>query len=372
MTSMNERGAALVAALIIAIILLPLGLFVVLQCRNDFLIQRNLRGEVEAFYVAEAGLEHAVAEIPAGQSFDSILAGPDRVAGTDDDGVFPFAEGSPAEFPYAPFRYDVHAASADNAMIRILSQGTGRNGATKTVAALVARAPLVFTPAALYAQADVTALDLGDAGFLLSGFDHQLTDAAGQPSGFAAPLPALGTPQVDAEAALRQRLSAGAALDLVGAGGTPSIAAVAALDLQTYLAALLGRPEHVTLSAVTPNGAVVLGTPDAPQLSIVAGDCDVAGRLSGNGILAVEGTLHVTGSLDFRGLLLALGGVVFESGSEATITGAFWRGSGVDDRLQLHGTGSIAYSSAALAAVDTAFQGLLPRAAVVVGWEEEL
>ncbi len=369
---MNQRGSALIAALTIAMILLPLGVFVVLQCRNDFLMQRKSRSEVEAFYVAEAGLEHAVAEIPAGQSFDPILAGPDRVAGTEDDGVFPFAEGPPAEFPYAPFRYDVHATSADNAMVRILSQGTGTNGATKVVIGLVARSPLAFTPAVLYAESDVTQLSLGSAGFLLSGFDHQLTDSVAQPTGSEAPVPALGTPRADAAAALRQRLSAAAALSLVGAGGTPSVATVAPLDLQAYAAAMAKRPEHVTFTSITGNGTVVLGTRQAPQLSIVTGDCDVAGRLSGDGILVVEGTLHATGNLAFIGLLLALGGVVFESGSDATITGALWRGGGVDNRLELQGTGGIAYSSSALAAVDAAIPGLLPHAAVVVGWQEQL
>jgi hypothetical protein len=369
---MNQRGTALIAALTIAMILIPLGTFVAVQCRNDFLIQRNLRSEVEAFYVAEAGLEHAVAEIPPGRSFDRVLFGPDRIAGTNDDGVFPFAGGPPAAFPYAPLRYDVHVTDAGDGMVQILSQGTGKNGASKVVTALVARSPLPVTPAALYAEGDVMRLALGSSGFLLSGFDHRLTDSATTPTATQAAIPALGTPSIDWERSLRARLSSGVADALVGAGGSPSIATVASLDLQTYASAMMQRPERVILTAVTANDLPTLGTEAAPQLSIVTGDCDVAGRVSGNGILVVQGALHVTGNLAFAGLVLALGGVVFEAGSDATISGALWRGVSVDDRLELSGAGAIAYSSAALGAVDTAFPGLLPHAAVVVGWQEQL
>jgi hypothetical protein len=55
-----------------------------------------------------------------------------------------------------------------------------------------------------------------------------------------------------------------------------------------------------------------------------------------------------------------------------TITGALWQGPTVDERLELRSSGAIVYSSPALAAADTAFPGILPHAAVVSGWEEEL
>src|SRR5262245_46040506 len=96
---LREDGMALIATLAIGMILLPLGAFVLWQCRTDLAIQHNQRAEIEAFYVAEAGLEHALAEIRPAASFAPLLRGPDRVAGTNDDGGFPFAEGHPADFP---------------------------------------------------------------------------------------------------------------------------------------------------------------------------------------------------------------------------------------------------------------------------------
>jgi hypothetical protein len=114
---------------------------------------------------------------------------------------------------------------------------------------------------------------------------------------------------------------------------------------------------------------LTLGTPGTPQISVVEGDARISGRLRGNGVLVVRGTLDVTGTLEFTGLVVALNGILFEPAGNITITGTLWQGPAMDDRLQLRGIG---YSSSALTAVDTAFPGILPHAAVVKGWEEQL
>ncbi|MBI3785339.1 MAG: hypothetical protein HY270_18255 [Deltaproteobacteria bacterium] len=125
----SQRGAALVAALSIAIILLPVGGWMLMQTRGDFLVSRNLRGEMEALYVADAGVAHAVAQIEADGSFTRLLA-------VRNSGVSPFAS-APAAFPESPFRYDVVVAPAAAGTLRILSTGYGRNGANKRVEALL-------------------------------------------------------------------------------------------------------------------------------------------------------------------------------------------------------------------------------------------
>jgi hypothetical protein len=372
MTALDQHGTALVAALAIVMILLPVGAFVVLQCRTDLLIQHNLRAEIETFYVAEAGLEHAIAEIAPGTSFDDILTGPDHLAGTPDDGIFSFAEGAPSAFPFAPFRYDVRVTRSGSDMVSVVSSGTGINGATRVVSVLVKRSAVPVTPAAFYAEGDVSALDMGSADFLLSGFDHQLADPPDAPAGPAAALPALSSSSVDMEGVLRQRLRGDSAQRLVGAGGTPSISTAPALDLPRYALACANRPEHIQVPGLTVDEAMALGTLQAPQLSIVSGDLNVAGQLSGAGVMVVQGTLEVTGTVAFTGLVLAMGGIVFDAGSDVTILGGLWRAASMDSRVQLGGRGAVVFSSAALATVDTAFQGLLPHPAVVASWQEQL
>jgi len=369
---MGERGTALLTTLGLLLLLLPLGAYVALQCRTDLLIQRNLRDELEAFYVAEAGLEHAVADIAPGRSLNGLLLGPDGVAGNEDDGLFPFAEGAPLPFPSSPFQYEVRVSLVGADAVSLVSRGSGRNGATKVVGATVARSPLVWTPAALASGTAAAHVDLGDGRFLLSGFDHRLSDAPTDPTGPAEPIPALGSPDEDAAEALRRGLADGLAAHVVGRGGAPSIAATAPFDVAGLLAELAGRTDCVRLNELAAGEAVQLGTADAPQIVVVRGDVTVAGHVSGTGVLVVSGRLQVTGQFEYAGLIVALGDVVFEPASTAVVAGAFWHNAGDDDVLRLQGTGAIVYSSQVLAQVDAVFPALLPHPAVMTGWYELL
>ncbi len=360
------------AALAIVMILLPIAAFVALECRTDLLIQHNLRAEIEAFYVAEAGLEHAIAEIAPGTSFDDVLTGPDHVAGTADDGLFAFSEGVPGAFPSAPFRYDVRVTKSGSDMISVVSSGTGINGATRVVAAVVKRSGFPMTPAAFYAEGDVSTLDMGSAGFLLSGFDHQVGDPPGVPAGPAPPRPAVSAASPKMEGLLRQRLPGESARRLVGGGGTPSIATAPLMDLPRYALACANHSGRTPVPTDGAGDASVLGTLQAPQLSVVPGDLHVAGQLSGAGMLLVQGALEVTGTVTFTGVVLVMGGIVLDTTSHVSVAGALWRAASIDSRVQLRGSGAIVFSSAALAAVDAALPGLLPHPAVVVGWQEQM
>jgi len=366
----NQHGTALVAALGIAMILLPLGALVTLQCRTDLSIQHNLRSDIESFYVAEAGLAHAVAEIPPGQSFDQLLAGPDRIKGTADDGVFPFTEGAPTAFPSPPYRYDVQAVPQGASMLNIISRASGVNGSAKVVETLVMRSPLPFTPAALYAETANTSLSLGGS-FQLSGIDHQAVFPPVVQPQPRAELPAVSTPRSEAEPALREQLSSAAPGQIAGAGDDPSVGTAQRLDLDTYMKSVSNAPAAIVHAAGAINDAT-WGTTGAPQLSIVAGDLQVSGRLTGSGVLMVSGALQVTGTIEFAGVLLAQGAVLLEPSSSVTVVGTLWQAASQDERLELRGSGIIAYSSSALADLDHVFPGLLPHAVVVAGWREDL
>jgi hypothetical protein len=366
----NQRGTALVAALGIAMILLPLGALVALQARTDLSIQLNLRNDIEAFYVAEAGLAHAVAEIPPGQSFDQLLVGPDRRMGTSDDGAFPFAAGPPAAFPSPPFHYTVQVLPGGSAMLRLVSRGSGANRSTKVVENLVARSPLPFTPAALYTETTHPIFTLGRS-YRLSGIDHQAVFPPVPQAPPTAPLPALSTADADAAAALRTELSGAAPEQVAGAGAVPSVGTVSALDLGTYANSVADAPSAAAHPA-EPVDAAAWGTRDAPQLSIVDGTLRVAGRLTGTGVLVVRGSLEVAGTIEFSGMVLVQGAILFDPSSSVTLVGTLWQAGNQDERLQLDGTGVVAYSSRALADLDRAFPGLLPHAAVITGWQEDL
>jgi hypothetical protein len=202
--------------------------------------------------------------------------------------------------------------------------------------------------------------------------DHGPGDTPEKPSGTAAPVPALGSPDGEAESALRNHLPDELAGRLLGAGGPPSLAVTQPFDVGALALRLTAQPQCARFGTVTSGESLEFGTPGVKQISVVSGDLEVPGRLVGNGVLVVQGTLHVGGTFGFTGIVIALGGLVFEPSSKVEIAGAFWHARTEDERLRLLGTGAIMYSSLALAGVDDAFPGLLPHAAVVTGWVEEL
>jgi hypothetical protein len=185
---------------------------------------------------------------------------------------------------------------------------------------------------------------------------------------------ALASPDADAEQDLRRRLPEDLAKQLLGSGGPPSIATSSTINVQRYADVFAAQPacrHPPRLSEIVDENTDDTGT---PRISVVDGDALVSEseRVKGSGVLVVRGTLQVMGTFEFTGLVIALNGILFEPSGSVTITGALWQGPAVDDRLELRSSGAIVYSSSALAAADTAFPGILPHAAVVSGWEEEL
>ena len=359
----SQRGTALIAVLAIAAVLIPLGTLVTMQCQTDFLITHNLRHEMEAFYVAEAGLQTALAEIGPDMTFDDLAFGPDHVAGTSDDDVFPFSR-PPGPYPGPPFEYDIRLESAGSGKLRIRSTGTGRQGAHKVVGAFLSRSPNPSTPAAFYAGNGSAGLDLGCGGFTLSGFDHSVNGDGGNAPAVAAVAYAGdpgSTPASPGRVPAEQLLGA----------GSPALAP-SRFDLPRHLAQAANYPGAAVFNSLTDSSGVQLGSPSSPQLSVVTGDLDVAESLSGYGVLIVQGTWHVRGTMSFRGLVLCTGGIVFESSSDVDVLGAVWCQSNLDPRLQMLGRGTLGYASAALAAVDRSFPGILDHAIAVGGWFEEL
>lgn len=133
----DERGSALVAVLILAAVMVPIGTWATWQARVDAAVARNLRGDLHSFYVADAGLNHALAVVTRLPSPAAALAGPDGVPGTADDGGVVGPAAVRTIFPEAPYGYllDVQAVGIDG--VRIRSTGAGWDGATKQLEAVV-------------------------------------------------------------------------------------------------------------------------------------------------------------------------------------------------------------------------------------------
>jgi hypothetical protein len=131
-------GVALVGALAVTVALLPLVAHLHLEVQIEALLARNSAARTQALYSAEAGLALALEELGRGIDADRLYAGPDGVAGTEDDGGFPFAAGPPAGFPDDSWSVAVAIRPAVAGHAELIAQATGPRANARRVRALVA------------------------------------------------------------------------------------------------------------------------------------------------------------------------------------------------------------------------------------------
>jgi hypothetical protein len=340
----GEAGYALLTVLIAIAALTPLAAFAVLQARVDALVQQDTRRAVEAFRVAESGLEHAVADLVAEPSFDRLGAGPDRRRGTGDDGEYPFARRPPEFFPLAPFHYVVRVVPVDGDRVDLIAWGYGSGTAMHAVGVSVIRDARPYVPAAVAAGAPVLDLELG-LEFRLAG-----DSAAG--------IAALAVGSEDTAANLRARLAPDTAARLTGRGGSPSIAPAKLPDLAAFFDAAVRRSDARAVAGAL-QGDIGHG------LFVSAGSLQLA-DLSGDGMLVVGGSLEISGTSTFSGVIVALGDVRLDGGGRTTVAGAVL----ADRALILRGGGEFRYDAGVVDRVGTEFSGLLPRGLRIGGWRE--
>jgi hypothetical protein len=273
---------------------------VVEVARTELLVVRHRRSAVSALAATDACLAAAVATLPPGWDFDATLVGPDAVAGTADDGALetPAACGGSAS-----------PAPGDPAPPRLHLTVTGEaGGGRRVVEALAGRAPAPGVPALLWlAEPPAAGTIAGEVG--LDGADAA-DPTAPDWAGLAAP----GAP------AILDAWLAGEGSHVTASPRTlPPITAPA-----PPLAALATR-----IAAASPAGPEVLVPLPAaavPALALVDGDLVVSDARRGAGLLFVQGTLDIRGSLEFTGIVVASGGVQVASGSGLAVVGALWVG----------------------------------------------
>jgi hypothetical protein len=347
----NEQGQALLLTLIITALVAPLGVFALMQARVDLLLARHARTATQLFYVADSGLEHALADIRLDPIFDRLLTGPDGKADTTDDGRFPFHYDPPDSFPSAPFHYAVSVKPDGEERVDIVSRAVTESGASQTVSASVLRDRTPMVPGTICSTVGESGFALGDE-FRVSGIDR---------TGQLDPVPAIAVANEASVSAIGARLGAEAGARLPGFGGAPSLRAGTIPAFNKRIESLLTDP-RARAAAVDEENSLGNGI-------LVSRGILYIERAVGSGILLVDGDLRVSTSFNFDGLILVRGDVLFDRGSSAQVHGALVQG-GNAVRLELLGEGEIVYDSKLIEEVDTNFGGILPRRAIVAGWRE--
>jgi len=95
----DERGAALLVALMAILLTMALGTALILSAAIESKITRNFRARAEAFYAADAALEHTLDEVRAIGDWNAILSGllPSAFADGPPNGIRVLADGRPLD-----------------------------------------------------------------------------------------------------------------------------------------------------------------------------------------------------------------------------------------------------------------------------------
>jgi hypothetical protein len=345
-----QSGSALILVMLLIVVLTPLIASVAMQARLDLLIERHGRAAHEAFYVAESGLEHALADLAHDPSFNRLIEGADGKQGTADDRLYPFSHPPPAFFPRPPAGYRVETAPMGAEVVEIISYGHAALRSARVVSATAVKSKDPYLPAATYSAGDGVVLDLGDD-FYIDGADASGDDAT--------PAVALDD-DADVDVFL-QYLSQPARERLRGPGGTPSVTRRRLGSLNSMAAALAKLA-----TTQVPDGEI--HGPLGWGVTMSARPTRVSDA-SGGGILIVDGDLSIGGRFEFDGLVIVRGNVDLDSDGDLELKGALLQDS-PGSSLRLRGDGSIRYDPATLALVDALAPDVLPRRAVIGAWRE--
>jgi hypothetical protein len=333
----REGGAVLVLVLLLAGLVLLLGAALLTIASGERQVGMNDRDATQAVYLAETAVERARRLLPRHPLNDlltdnlvlgewvhgvSMPIGSYRASITNN--VTPIA-GHPQDAGAAV----CGATTCDSDRLVVITGIGSTQNAMKIVRALVQLPSLLAPPAPItMLNAEVDPLFDG-ASFLISGFDRNL-DGGDGPSPARPAIAVLGA---DAVSTITGALTAGQEGRVLGAGATPSVAAVASAEMgDASQRAKLQLSRQADRLFVDPGRMVgdLRDIDGAGQVSVVKGDpaadsnrgLDTAGDIvldgggRGSGILVVSGQLTMKGSYRYDGLVLLVG-----DGSRLTLDG---------------------------------------------------
>lgn len=358
----GDHGATFVVLLIILLGLLALTIAGLAGARSSLKVTNNYQTGIQALLAAEAGALHAqkVVNDMGVVSFSSdVVSAWSTVFGTD-------AKTMPG---YGSVTYSV-AATSDaldpTGHAYLTATGQAPNESARSLQTRLAING-VFSPGSIYLPNSSVSTSFNGSAFLIDGNNKNI-DGTPNPTGS---VPGIGTSTTAAADAVKSTLSPQQASNVIGTGGTPSVAMSAGPSASritnTIIPNMLTQPGVVTNPTLTGNDT--FGTLSNPQITHFTGSVTINGNLSGVGILIVDQGLTISGSSTFTGLIIVRGTTQITAVTgHTTILGALWT---TDLSLTVSGSASVTYSSQALTLASGIASGnLLPQRVKVVAWSE--
>jgi len=366
----GERGAALVAAVLFAMVILAYTTSVLMSGQAMHNHRRYYAAAQMAQDASESGVHELVALLssPAGKAV--------RAAG--------YLEGSLRGDGARAQRYELRLSpagedGADNDldgkvdeedekdMLEVESTGRADNIARTVRVTLLAKYAEPAIGSATYIADPLADLKFNGNSFLISGVDVTADRVV---TGLKVPgIGVAGDPTGIFSQIKKQQKT-----NVVGLGGTPSVYEVPPLDLRELIDAG-ARAADVTLpggSATKPASEGAWGTLDAPVIAYGTGDVHISGGAEGAGILIVDGDLQISGSFQWWGLVIVRGEITFSGGGNGKmITGAVIVEKDIevsserDVEFTIDGTVDLLFSKQTIASVMRTFATY-----TIVNWRE--
>lgn len=351
----GERGAALITALLVSMLLLTAGGALLFTTAMTATNAVDSTAEAQAYYAADAGLQAALtvmrrnvnATNPAGTTadFHNFVCGTANACTNTGGDLSPWLSYSAngavklSDTPYAAYSVrvrdssklstDTLAASYQPRFLVVQSVGHGPHGATKVMEMMVDR--FIF---AYDAPATLVLRESQD------GSNHvNVSPGPAQPNtysgtDFSNPTvtkPAVGVGQsafngntdlaLATVAMATENMTGGVAAVGTAASPWPSIVTDAATAYKTVhgdpATKTKGLADYATSTACPGSSTALSG------FTYIEGDCTLGPQNSGSGFLVVTGTLTVSGNFNFSGVIFALGTgkIVHKGGGGSIIEG---------------------------------------------------
>jgi hypothetical protein len=342
-----ERGAALISALLISLMLLLAGGALIVTTAMSASNAADATAEAQAYYAAEAGLQSALAVLrgnvasnPAGTpaTFRSAVCGmanPCLNSGGDlslwlprTNGVVPLDNTLQLSYTVSVTAQELASGAVvlptyDPRFLTITSTGRGPKGARKVLEMLVDAHSFDFTARAAVAvrssdtdSTGMVKLDLGSS----NPHAWNGNDQAIPPGPPVAAFAVTNTADYDAGDGFGREADGnlqGVAEKAIGADqanvlGPQQLIKMPLSDLEYWLQTANGartflnimQAQASTLGRLNPGD---IGTEADPKFTFINGDLSIGGGDHGAGLLIVTGTLTQSGSSSFKGIVIVLG-----------------------------------------------------------------
>ncbi len=299
----DQRGMVLYSSLLILSLLVAVGVGARVMLQSDFKLLANMRASMEAFYVAEAGIEWSKDEIRKNFSHPPIL--PSR-AQSFSSGNFSVSFLSPT--------------AVTSLVARIVVRSTGAVGSSSQVVQAQVTKTYDLADGAVSLRGSANRVNFAGNPLLISGVDYD--PATGQAVAGSKARPAISVPDEILQGLVEQGLSENQQSGNVGSGGGTSAIAesdfIPASAVVRFADGLCSSAQAVT--AFVPSDGMLLlvgqtwGTRTSLQLRCIEGlagpgdSVNLGGGVTGAGILVVRNAdLIVSGSLQWEGLIVVTG-----------------------------------------------------------------